>query len=155
MFHFGRFPEYCLGALGAAETGACGTEGTWVVAAVTITVCCFLDDSEPCRPFLLLFFHFLLSHSFMPSISTGFLPFLLLWPYSFLAYLLALSKLSGFVAITFPWIREVSPQMNRSIFFPSDVIMPGHNRDSSLNLDMYASMSEFWTLRFHNSCYIF
>ena len=31
---------------------------------------------------------------------------------------------------------DVSPQMNRSIFFPSEVIIPGHNRDSSLNLDM-------------------
>ena len=45
--------------------------------------------------------------------------------------------------------------MNRSIFFPSEVIMPGHNSDSSLNLDMYASMSEFRTVRFHNSCSIF
>ena len=42
-----------------------------------------------------------------------------------------------------PWIGAVNPQINLSIFFPSEVIILGHRRDSSLNLDMYASILEF------------
>ena len=55
---------------------------------------------------------------------------------------MALSNISGFDANTFPWIGEDSPQMNLSTFQLSGITILGHSAAKSLNLSVYATMSE-------------
>ena len=53
---------------------------------------------------------------------------LLSWSYNLLASLFALSYVVGFAAMTFRWIGAVNPEINLSIFFPFEVIVPGHKK---------------------------
>ena len=94
----------------------------------------------------------LLISSFFVSAPEVFAPYPSPWLYNFYARRLALSKVDGLTTITFPWIGGVNPQIKCLTFFPSEVIIPRHKSASSLNTAMYVSMSEFCTVRFHNSC---
>lgn len=72
--------------------------------------------------------------------------------YNFCARRLALSEVEGFTEITFPWVGVVKHPNKAFDLFSLRSYHSSHNRANSLNLAMYASISEFCTVRFHNSC---